>query len=61
MKTLVTAGRSPHRGCKGWVKGRVQAREASFWGAAMERSLHSRNVGRAHSHARISWQKPGAK
>ncbi|CAK0800003.1 unnamed protein product [Prorocentrum cordatum] len=27
----------------------------------MERSLHSRNVGRAHSHARISWQKPGAK
>ncbi|CAK0797152.1 unnamed protein product [Prorocentrum cordatum] len=45
----------------GRVKGRVQAREASFWSAAMERSLHSCNVGRAHLHAHISWQKPGTK
>jgi hypothetical protein len=43
-----------------WVRKRVAESHATFWSAAMERSLHSTLAGRIHLHVYFSWHGPGA-
>ena len=43
-----------------WVEQRQADSQATYWSAAMERSLHSQQPGRVHLHVYFSWHGPGS-